>query len=587
MPAFYFIVPDFCQNQPMLQHLFSPIQKNGWVEDVSALPAHYAGARCVLLLLWDAGQKERLLFWCEQQRKDFQGDLPVLLVNPHDSWPVPSQLRPFQPCEIYSASGSTEELNLRLQLLTENHDHADLVHVFMGLFRKHPAVMFLLDAYSGQIVDANRSAQTFYGYRFDEFLEMTVFDLNEMASAFVAERMDQVRKGTVNRFYFNHRLKNGEIRRVEVNTTYLIIQERELMFTVIQDHTSREQAERALEASESRYRQMVETAAEGIVTLDAHDEVTFVNQKMLGLLEAKYYHDVLGVSFLKFLTPETEQFYEIQKQNLARGVRETQDFQLLTLNNNRLWTSVSMSALLDPEGQIDGVMCFVTNIDVRKQWEKDMERSLRERSLLLQEVNHRVKNNFQLMLSMLRLQQRRLPSDSSEHHMLGAASARLYTMALVHEQIYEKQGLTSLNFQQFVRLLVREVSAYEQGVHPVCQFEIDDVPLSVDEAIVCSLILNEWLRNAYQHAFSGVENPLLSVVLGQALSADGGEEHQAFIRVQDNGVGFDTEAAQAAQTSEGMGLALSRHWARQLSGEISMTSTQAGTTCLFTFPLMH
>lgn len=583
MSAFYFLFPAFSEALSSAKQALASIEHMRWFDDVSQLPSHTGASSCVLVMWWEPEKSEQWQQWCEAQRQAFQGTLPILVLMPSGEWPAADQLLGFQPCDVCLHQASPEEVQLRARLLAQNHFAPDVTRIFMGLFRKHPAVMFMLDAYTGEIVDANLSAQRFYGYELHEFLTMTVFDLNLAERNFVGKQMEKVREGVLNRFFFQHRLKDGDIRFVEINTTYMVLAERELMFTVVQDHTSREQAEQALQATEARYRQMVETAEEGIITLNAVDEITFVNQKMLTLLEAGHYYEVLGRPLQSLLSPHEVQRYTQQKQRLQQGIKETLDLQLNTLSGQSIWVSVSMSLLFAPDGSIESVMGFVTNINARKAWEKDMERALHERSVLLQEVNHRVKNNFQLMLSMLRLQQRRIPKAAAEHAMLDAAAARLYTMALVHEQIYEKQGLTSLHFQQFVRLLVREVSAHERHVTPAFDFSLDDVVLSLDEAIVCSLILNEWLKNTYQYAF-GEEptDPRVQISFQMKPTPDGFS--QIVLTLKDNGQGFDPEAPRA---SGSLGLVLANHWARQLSGETTVCSDHTGTTCSFVFILHH
>jgi PAS domain S-box-containing protein len=532
-----------------------------------------------MVMVWKQKEARFLESWCHEQRALFTGVLPLLILNGEAEWPGYLSVVPFQPCEICPLDASAEELSLRLHLLSHASPVLDQVQVFMDLFRKHSAVMFMLDAYTGEIVEANASAENFYGYSVAQLQQMKVFDLNQAKTSLVQEKMQAAYDGVLNRFCFHHRLANGDIRFVEINTTSMLLNGRAFLFTVIQDQTSRQEAERALEITEARYRQMIETAEEGIITLNAEDEITFVNQKMLTLLAAEHYPHVLGKTFDYFLTPEAHIAYLEQKQRLKQGIKETQDLQLLTLQQEEIWVSASMSTLFSSADRFDGVMCFVTNIQGRKQWEKDMESALKERGVLLQEVNHRVKNNFQLMLSMLRLQQRRAAESGTDHAMLDAAAARLYTMALVHEQIYEKQGLVSLHFKQFMRLLVREVSAYENTCKPRVDFQLEDLVLNLDEAIVCSLILNEWLKNAYQHAFKNVDHPWIGLSFFRERTPE--DTELVTLSIEDNGCGFDL---QQVGMGTGMGVTLAQHWALQLSGTVTVSSDARGTRCSFSFP---
>lgn len=578
MSEFYFISPSLASSETPIKARFPFPFAVEWFQSVAQLPASIGTHPCIMIIVWTQENARFLESWCREQRMLFSGLLPLLILNAETEWPAYLSIVPFQPCEICPLDASVEELALRLHLLSYTSPALDQAQVFMNLFRKHSAVMFMLDAHSGDIVEANTSAEDFYGYSTEQLQQMKIFDLNQAAVTQVQEKMQKAYAGVLNRFCFHHRLANGEIRFVEVNTTSMVLNGRALLFTVIQDQTSRQEAERALEVTEARYRQMIETAEEGIITLNADDEITFVNQKMLVLLSATHYHQVLGKTIAYFLTPESQDAYLEQKQRLTQGIKETQDLQLLNFQQEKLWVSASMSMLFSHDDGFDGIMCFVTNIQGRKQWEKDMQTALTERGVLLQEVNHRVKNNFQLMLSMLRLQQRRIAKSGADYAMLDAAATRLYTMALVHEQIYEKKGLVSLHFKQFMRLLVREVSAYEKQCKPEVDFHLEDLVLSLDEAIVCSLILNEWLKNAYQHAFKRIDQPRITL----SFFRESGDENtdKVILRIVDNGCGFDVEEAEAGA---GMGISLAKHWALQLSGTVTVASDAQGTCCCFTF----
>lgn len=578
MSDFYFISPSVAISEIALKSRFDSHFSVDWFDGIQSLPHSTVTHACVMVIVWEQKNAEFLENWCREQRALFPRDLPLLILNAETEWPGYLSMVPFQPCEICPLDASIEELNLRLHLLSRLSPVLDRVQVFMDLFRKHPAVMFMLDADTGDIVEANLSAENFYGYRIHQLQQMKIFDLNQAKVALVQEHMKKAYEGVLNRFHFQHRLANGEIRFVEVNTTSMLLDGRAMLFTVIQDHTSREKAERELKLTESRYRQMIETAEEGIITLSANDEITFVNQKMLVMLGTEYYPEVFGKTFTDFLTEKSQLDYKEQKQRLKQGIKETQDLQLLTFQKDMLWVSASMSLLFSSQNDFDGVMCFVTNIHGRKQWEKDMQTALKERGVLLQEVNHRVKNNFQLMLSMLRLQQRRVKQSGADYAMLDAAAARLYTMALVHEQIYEKQGLVSLHFKQFMRLLVREVSAHEKSCTPQLEFQLEDLVLTLDEAIVCSLILNEWLKNAYQHAFKGNDSPWIRLSFFREDLVEGAE--RITLQIEDNGCGFDINQV---DSGTGMGVTLAHHWALQLSGNLKICSDSTGTCACFTF----
>ena len=205
----------------------------------------------------------------------------------------------------------------------------------------------------------------------------------------------------------------------------------------------------------------------------------------------------------------------------------------------------------------------------------ELARSLREREVLLQEIHHRVKNNLQVISSLINMQTRMLDPGTSRD-ALEQCQTRVLAIALIHEKLYQSKDYSAVHFAEYARSLAASVF-HALGVSPLdvaLELAIDDIPLGVDRAIPCGLVLNELITNALKHAFRGGRRGTIRVALGTL------DDGRVRLRVDDDGCGvppgFDIHQATS------MGLQLVCTLAEQLAGEIAVIGPP-GTSFQLTF----
>jgi len=196
--------------------------------------------------------------------------------------------------------------------------------------------------------------------------------------------------------------------------------------------------------------------------------------------------------------------------------------------------------------------------------------SLREKEILLKEIHHRVKNNMQIISSLLSLQADRAIAGETQLHLRDVRD-RVHSMALVHEKLYQSENLASVQIADYTRTLMDDLlHAYASGQAKVqLRFNLESAALPVDLAISFGLILNELATNALKHAFRGRDSGEIHIQLQTDSSGE------ICLRFADNGLGF-AEPVNWEQL-ESYGLSLVRLLTRQLGGRIEMRSG-AGTT---------
>jgi PAS domain S-box-containing protein len=202
-----------------------------------------------------------------------------------------------------------------------------------------------------------------------------------------------------------------------------------------------------------------------------------------------------------------------------------------------------------------------------------LELALREREVLLSEIHHRVKNNLQLLSSMLALQARNAGPETE--HALVEGQRRIDSIALVHEQLYGSRHLSAVNFARYTEALVSELCRASGASERIeIRLALDSVELLPERAIPCGLLVSELVTNALKHAFPADRSGVVDVMLERVPSG------RIRLTVKDDGVGLGHDF-QAPQESS-LGLDLVAIFAKQLEAELEV-ERQAGTCFRLTF----
>ena len=226
-----------------------------------------------------------------------------------------------------------------------------------------------------------------------------------------------------------------------------------------------------------------------------------------------------------------------------------------------------------------GDIAFALEYDASKQREQEtlaaLRRSLEEKTVLLREVHHRVKNNLTIIASLLNLQSQYIHTPKQAFEALATSRNRVFAMARVHEALYESTSLTRIRFGRYLRTMASELvdlhglqTRVDVVVHPTTE------QLSIDQALPCALIFQELFSNAMKHAFVGREHGTVSVSFTRV------GEQTVELRVVDDGIGMTGEAQGGVR--ESLGFELIRVLTSQLNGTLSIDA-DAGTSVAVRF----
>jgi len=218
-----------------------------------------------------------------------------------------------------------------------------------------------------------------------------------------------------------------------------------------------------------------------------------------------------------------------------------------------------------------GVGMDITDL---KEYQDRLQASLREKDVMLKEIHHRVKNNLQVVSSLLSLQASTL-TDPMLRELLLESQNRIRSMALVHERLYRSGTLATIDFAEYLDYVVTQLlrSYHKPGVQ--CVVHAEAGTLTVDDAIPCGLIVNELITNCFKHAFPDDRQGEVDVVF-HAIDADLFE-----IVVRDTGIGFPEGADHTRMAS--MGMTLVNSLVDQLGGVLTLKRSH-GTVFSLRFP---
>ena len=337
------------------------------------------------------------------------------------------------------------------------------------------------------------------------------------------------------------------------------------------DITERKHTEDTLRESEALLRSITDNTEDIIFVKDLHSNTIFKNPAGLRA-NALPPEQVIGRSDAEFNVDrgQAEQFIANDRRVMESGKTETFEEVLTSAKGEKRVLLTTKTPRFDGEGRIIGLVGVAHDITERKHAEEVLSASLHEKEVLLREIHHRVKNNLQIVSSLLNLQSRKL-TDAALIDVLASTRDRVKAMASVHEQLYESGDFAKIDLCEYIRNLVRMLTHAHSpagvSVRPV--FDLGSVTVDLNTAVPLSLIANELITNALKYAYSGRREGTLTI----GLHADGDWNE---LRITDDGPGLP--AGVEPSTTKTLGLRLVRDLARQIRGEVKIESTATGAS---------
>lgn len=446
---------------------------------------------------------------------------------------------------------------------------------YRGVFNNHHTIMLLVDPESGMIVDANEAAATFYGYSVAQLKQINFRRLSSSPESEMANRVRTSLSGRPGPYLSRHVLAGGFRREVEVFAGPIVLGEKTFLCAVVHDVSDRVEFEQTLRASEEKFRLIFNNTGDAIFVHDVDGRILETNRVACDRLGYSQ-EEMASIHLRDILEPGV---YERDGGEIMRLVKEQGHYAYESVHVARDGRHIPTEVNSSPVNYLghEAILSVARDITERKIMENRLRHSLTEKEVLIKEIHHRVKNNLQIIDSLLRLQSRYVvdPQDAALFRM---SENRVHTMALIHDQLYQAPNLSGIRMRTYLsRLLGHLRSAFATSDQDIAvEEEIANVLLDIEIASPCALIVNELVTNCFKHAFPDRREGKITVRLSTSEKGD-----DLILEVSDDGIGLlDEDGYRDPKT---FGFLLVRNLSDQMRARLFVTSTSEGTSVTLTF----
>lgn len=352
---------------------------------------------------------------------------------------------------------------------------------------------------------------------------------------------------------------------------------------LITDITEKRDAEAARRESEERYRLVSQLSVDYFfkadITPEGRPNLSYVSENITAITGRRQ-DEVSGMNqWIDIIHPDDRSlFISFYQKVLASGRTDQLECRSFLKTGALRWINVSVYPTVDPgTGRVTSILGTVKDITERKMAVERLRASLREKEILLKEIHHRVKNNLQIITSLLSLRAQHLNNQELARHFTEAEN-RIRSMALVHEKLYQSEVLSDIDFSSYISELANSILSSYTTLPPAMAIDTHDrqVFLAIDQAIPAGLLITELLTNAIRHAFPPGWNGTPEIRISLQELSDGMIE----LCISDNGIGLPPEANTGRSTT--LGLSLIPMLVSQISGTMTL-DTSGGTSYAITF----
>lgn len=308
---------------------------------------------------------------------------------------------------------------------------------------------------------------------------------------------------------------------------------------------------------------IIESIQETLIVTDEHEMVVGINQAGVKMLHYPK-EEIIGKSVEEFFDLEDMRREYIEKSNNEKVF----EFSLVTKRKRKIPVLFSEAELVNTDGTKVGAVYVATDISERKAADEKLLESLREKEILLSEIHHRVKNNLAVISGILQLQTYH-SNNKQVNKALSESQARIQSMSLVHEMLYQSDSMAYIDYNVYIKDLLQAINSMHFNENKDIEIvtDVDDIQMDLNQAIPCSLLVNEIIVNSFKHAFEGQGQGFIKVIMKES-------ESTIELTVQDNGIGVSEDEI---MKSDSLGSTLIKTLTNQLKGEFKVGSLDDGT----------
>ncbi len=303
------------------------------------------------------------------------------------------------------------------------------------------------------------------------------------------------------------------------------------VMSLVEDITFKNRAEEQLRESEYRFRTLVNNSPYCIHEIDMNGVLMSINKAGLGIVGLSDVNEIVGLPYLQNIGEKDLPRITDLQERAFKG--ENSEFEYDSIYGKRFLSS--FVPIKDKEGNVQRLMGMTQDVTERKKNEETIAKSLKEKTTLLSEIHHRVKNNLAIVSGLLQLQS----NETNDERLTSAFDQsinRIISIAMVHELMYKSQDLSSINIHSYLELLLPAImrTLKDDRKDIDVDIQIEDYKMNINEAIPLGLLFNELFTNSFKYAFEEDKKGKITVRLRV-------EDNCVIVLYEDNGKGFEED----------------------------------------------
>ena len=369
----------------------------------------------------------------------------------------------------------------------------------------------------GKFTYVNPTTTIITGYSEKELLSMKFFDIvhPQHRESVMSKGFDRIKgEDVVQKYDFKIITKQGETKWIEIYNSRTTIDGLVVVLGTATDITERWITDNRIRESEEKYKYLIESIEEGLIIKDEFEKISFTNnaaRKIFGYSEK----EMDNMDFQKLVSLEDFARLQIETDKHIKGESSKYELEVICKDEEKRLILITASPIFDNDTFMNTIAIFVDVTDIRKAGLK-IESQLHEKEVMLQEIYHRVKNNLQIISSMLKLQASYV-DDEYSIQMFRNCQHRVKSMSLVHEKLYRSDNLSKISFKDYTESLIKNLFASLNINSNRIKYELDikNVNLNISVAIPCGLIINELITNALKYGFPDDKQGIIKISINK------------------------------------------------------------------------
>jgi PAS domain S-box-containing protein len=419
-------------------------------------------------------------------------------------------------------------------------------------------------------INVNDVACMKLGYSKKEFLEINVTDLiGEDNKDLVLKRIHGLPEEKKQNFEAYQKTKMGELIPVEISSNLIVIDGKNTVMTIAHDITDRKIREELLIKSRDEYLKILNDFPNPVWRSDENMNFDYFNGAWLNFT-GKSIKTQMNHGWMDGIHHDDRNLFdEVLKDSFINRKSFSIEFRLMNNDGTYHWVSEFGMPFYNMDGKFTGLIGSCYDNNYIKITNEKINESLKEKDLLIKEIHHRVKNNLQIILSLLNLQL--LKIDSKEiQDIIKVNHDRIKSMAMIHESLYQSTNFSKIDFENYIKYLcIYLTQNYHINSDKIkININVDNIYLKIDTSIPLGLIINELVSNSLKHSFADGREGEINLKIEKI------NDKRMLLFIRDNGIEFPKEFN--LNNIKSFGYLLVNNLTYQLNGKIEINKIKNG-----------